>query len=199
VKRAEPRGYDDPLTRGRHHELAADTGQQLMDWITAKAANNVAVNHTEFLHECDERAEKSITRGWVDYFLTRHAEQLFETKSVLQESPRLEVPRVFLQAGLDGFRDHVHSACSELVLNLDEIGISEWEDHCTRRVIVPLAMKGQTIFYGVRRNLKHLSVVVFISVTGEHMTPCFVSSHVNPTAQIGRVQNRRRFNSQAPQ
>jgi hypothetical protein len=66
----------------------------------------------------------------------------FVKPKVLQENLRLEVPRVFLQAGLEGFRDHVHSACAELVFNLDEIGISEWEDHCTRRVIVPSAMTG---------------------------------------------------------
>jgi hypothetical protein len=98
----------------------------------------------ELLHECNKRFGKSITRGWVDSFLTRHAEQLFETKSVPQKSPRLEVLRLFLQAGFNAFRDHIHQACPELVFNLDEIGISESGDCCTRRVIVPSAMKGQT-------------------------------------------------------
>jgi hypothetical protein len=97
--------------------------------------------------------------------------------------PRLEVPRVFLQAGLDGFRDHVHQACAELVLSPDEIGISKWEDHCIRRVIVPSAMEGQTIFHGVRRNLKHIYVVAYISAAGKHMTPFFVSSQVNPMVE----------------
>jgi transposase len=92
VKRAQPRGYDDPPARGRHHELAANAEQQLVDRITAKAANNVAANRTELLYECNERFQKSITRGWVDSFLTRHAEQLFETKGVPQENPRFEVP-----------------------------------------------------------------------------------------------------------
>jgi hypothetical protein len=112
-------------------------------------ANNIAVNRTELLHECNERFGKSITRTWADSFLTRFAEQLFKTKSVPQKNPRLEVPRVFLQARLDGFRGHVHQPCAELVFNLDEIGISEWEDRCTRRVIVPSVTKGQTIFHVV--------------------------------------------------
>jgi hypothetical protein len=91
VKGAQLRGYDDPPARGRHHELAADAEQQLVNWISAKAANNVAVNRTELLHERNERFGKSITREWVDFFLTRHAEQHFETKSVPHEDPRLEV------------------------------------------------------------------------------------------------------------
>jgi hypothetical protein len=95
-------------------------------------ANNLAVNRAEILHECNERFGESITKGWVDSFRTRHAKQLFETKRALQENPRLELPRVFLQAWLHGFRDHIHQACAELVFNLDEIEISEWEDRCTR-------------------------------------------------------------------
>jgi hypothetical protein len=118
AKRAQFRGYDDPLARGQHHEPAANAEQQLADWITAKAAKNVGVNRTELLHERNERFGKSITRGWVDSFLTYHAEQLFETKSVTRENPRLEVPRVLLQTGLDGFRNHVHQASAELVFNL---------------------------------------------------------------------------------
>jgi hypothetical protein len=74
VKRAQLRGYDDPLAQGRHYELTADAEQQLMDRITVKTANNVAVNRTERLYECNERFGKSLTRGWVNSFLTRQGE-----------------------------------------------------------------------------------------------------------------------------
>jgi hypothetical protein len=53
VKGARLRGYDGLPARGQHHELSADAEQQLVDWITAKAANNVAVHRIEFLHECN--------------------------------------------------------------------------------------------------------------------------------------------------
>jgi hypothetical protein len=159
-----------------------------VDWITAKAANNVKINQTELLYERNERFRKNYIRGWVDSFLTRHAEQLFEIKSVLQEKPRLEVPRVFLQAALDGLRDHIYQACAELMRNLDKIGINEWEDRCTQRVIIPSAMKAQTIFHGVHRNLKHISIVTCISAAGEHMTLFSVSSQVKPMAE-GRLRS----------
>jgi hypothetical protein len=41
----------------------------------------------------------------------------FETKSIPRENLRLEVPQVFLEAAIDGLRDHAHNACVELVLN----------------------------------------------------------------------------------
>jgi hypothetical protein len=68
VKRAQLRGYDDPPAPGRHYELAADAEQQIVDWITAKAANNVAVNRTDLLHESNDRFGKSITRDVLTLF-----------------------------------------------------------------------------------------------------------------------------------
>jgi transposase len=121
VTRAKLRGYDDPPGRGRHHKLAIESEQALVDWLTNKAANHMAINKTELLHECNERFGRNITRGWVDSFLKRHADQLFETTSVPQENPRLDVPRAFLEASIDGFRDHIHNACAELVFDLDEM------------------------------------------------------------------------------
>jgi hypothetical protein len=91
------RGYEDPPGRGRHDELDADSEQELIAWIADKAVNNTVVNKTELLHECNKRFGKGITRGWVDSFVKRHAEELCETKSIPQENPRLEVPRAFLK------------------------------------------------------------------------------------------------------
>jgi transposase len=183
IKRAKLRGYEDPPGRGRHCEIEAEPEQELIDWIANKAVNNMAVNKTELFHECNERFGKKITRGWVDSFVKRHSEQLFETKSVSQENPRLEVPRTFLEATIEGFQNHVHNSCAELIFNLGEIGISEWEDRTERRVIVPSTMRGQTIFHGIRRNLKHISVVACISAAGEHITPFFVCSQINDTVE----------------
>jgi hypothetical protein len=93
------------------------------------------------------------------------------------------VPRAFLEAAIDGFRDRVYNACAELVFNLDEIGISEWKDRHERRVIVPSAIRGQTIFHGVHRNLKYISVVAWISAAGEQLTPFFVCSQLNDAVE----------------
>jgi hypothetical protein len=143
----------------------------------------MAVNKTELLHECNERFGKKITRGWVDSFVKRHNEQLVETKSIPQENPRLEVPRAFLGAAIEGFQNHVHNSRAELIFNLGKIGMSEWEDRTERRAIVPSTMRGQTIFHGIHRNLKRISVVACISAAGEHMIPFFVCSQIHDTGE----------------
>jgi hypothetical protein len=103
VKRAHVWGYDNHLARGRPHELATDAEQQPVDWITVTVANNVAVNRTELLHKCNERFGKSITKGWVDSFLTRHANQLFETKKFHKRIQDLKFLESFSKRGLMDF------------------------------------------------------------------------------------------------
>jgi hypothetical protein len=72
-----------------------------------------------------------------------------QTKSIPRANPRLEVPRVFLEAIVDRFLNHVHNACAKFIFNLDEVGSSKWEDKVETKVIVSLAVGGQTTFHSV--------------------------------------------------
>jgi hypothetical protein len=82
------------------------------------------------------------------------------------------VPRVFLEAAIERIRTDVHNSCAELVPNLDENGINEWEDREERKEIIPsgLRVKG---FHGIHRGLKHISVATYISAGGDHMVVCW--------------------------
>jgi hypothetical protein len=73
----------------------------------------------------------------VDFFISQHSDHLVEAKIVPQESLRRGVPRAFLDTAVESFRGHVHNSCAELVFNLDEIGISEWEERAPGTVIIP--------------------------------------------------------------
>jgi hypothetical protein len=48
---------------------------------------------------------------------------------------------------------------AELVINLDEVGIPDWENRKTRTVLVPVTMDGKMIHHAVSRNVKHISVI----------------------------------------
>jgi hypothetical protein len=147
-----------------------------VEWIAKKAHNNIAVTRTELLNHCIATFGTAVTRGWVDSFLSRHVAERFEKKSSPQENQRVEVPRVFLEVAIEGIRTHVQNTCADLVFNLDEIGVSEWEGRAERKVIVPSAMREQKIYHRIHRGLKHISVVTCISVGGDHMIPFLVSS-----------------------
>jgi hypothetical protein len=78
---------------------------------------------------------------------------------------------MFLERTVQDLKEHVMRCVAELVFNLDEVGISDWEDRKTKTVIVPATMRGQTIHHEISRTVKHISVITCISVAEESLTP----------------------------
>jgi hypothetical protein len=78
----------------------------------------------------------------VDSFLLRDNDELAETISKPQEDARLQIPREFLLGTINEIEEVMQSCVCELVFNLNEVGIgvSEWEDRKSKKVVVPTAM-----------------------------------------------------------
>jgi hypothetical protein len=65
---------------------------------------------------------------------------------------------------------------AELRFILDEVGVSEWEGRKDKKVIVPTVLSYHTIHHRACGNLKHMSVMTWISAAGESLTPYGVIS-----------------------
>jgi hypothetical protein len=72
---------------------------------------------------------------------------------------------------------------ADLVFNLDEVDISDWEYRKTKKVVVPAAMLGQMIHHKVSRKVKHISVIVCVSAAGASLLPDIVTSQNSPVVQ----------------
>jgi hypothetical protein len=66
---------------------------------------------------------------------------------------------------------------AELVFNLDEVGMSDWEDRKDKKVIVPKTMNGQTIHHHGSRNVRYISIIKCIPAAEESLTPYIVTLH----------------------
>jgi hypothetical protein len=66
-----------------------------------------------------------------------------------------------------------------LVFNLDEVGISDWEDRKTKTVVVPAVMIGQTIYHEIFWMAKHISVIACASAAEESLTPYILTSQAS--------------------
>jgi hypothetical protein len=62
------------------------------------------------------------------------------------------------------------------VFNLDEVGISDWEDRGPKKVVVPITAALHSIHHQLSRSVKRISVVACISASGECLTPYVVTS-----------------------
>jgi hypothetical protein len=73
-------------------------------------------------------------------------------------------------------RKHVQWMRAELVSNLNEVGMSGWEDRKEKKVIVPAMMDTQTIHHRTSRSVRHISIITCITAVGEFLTPYIVTS-----------------------
>jgi hypothetical protein len=119
----------------------------------------------------------------VNSFVLLHSDEIIQRKSGAQEGQRSQVSGVFLEIIIQDLHEDVKGCVAELVFNLDEIGISDWEHGKTKKVIALPAMCGQTIHHGVSRNEKDISVIACLSAARESLPHDIVTSHNSPTVQ----------------
>jgi hypothetical protein len=169
-------GLSEPRSRGRHLAVNAESEANILAWITSQAEKNAAVTRTEIMNYCREVCKIAVTRGWVDSFISRHSAELIEKKSSPQEEPRLQVPRIFLDQTGHSMHGAVQDRPTDLVFNLDEVGISDWEDRQPKKVVVPITAALHSIHHRLSRSVKHISVVACISASGACLTPYVVTS-----------------------
>jgi hypothetical protein len=62
----------------------------------------------------------------------------------------------------------------ELVFNLHDVGMSEWENCQERKIIVPSTTESQTIYHRKSRSGRNISIITCITTGGEFLTPYIV-------------------------
>jgi hypothetical protein len=102
----------------------------------------------------------------VDSFILRHSDELTEKQSFPQEEPRLQVPRIFLNETISCMNEAVQGCPADLVVNLDEVGISDWEDRKPKKAVIPITATSHLIHHRVSRDLKRISIVTCICQSG---------------------------------
>jgi hypothetical protein len=65
---------------------------------------------------------------------------------------------------------------SELVCHLEEVDISDWKHRKMRKVLAAATMRSSTIHHGISRNVKHISVISRVDITGKSVIPYIIES-----------------------
>jgi hypothetical protein len=91
------------------------------------------------------------------------------------------ISQAFLHRTVQDLKEYVQGWTTEPVFNLDEVGISDWEDRKTRNIAVPAAMLSQTIHHGISRTFKHILVVACACTTEKSLIPYIILSQDSPS------------------
>jgi hypothetical protein len=70
----------------------------------------------------------------------------------------------------------IQGCVRDLVFNLDEVGVSEWEDPKSKKAVIAIGRDSQIIHYGLSRNLKHIIFITCVAASGEHVIPDTITS-----------------------
>jgi hypothetical protein len=76
---------------------------------------------------------------------------------------------------LNALQTHANEQFCGLVFNLDEMGVSEWEERKSREVVIPMDMKGLLIRHKVLRTISHLIVLTCVAESGNALCPVIVT------------------------
>jgi hypothetical protein len=83
--------------------------------------------------------------------------------------------------------EYLQGCTAEPVFNLDEFGISDWEDRKARQFVGsyrrPCAARRDVIHRGISRNVKHISVIACASAAGESLIPGIITSQDSPSVR----------------
>jgi hypothetical protein len=176
-------GRDDPGERGKHIALDHDYEQEVLDWIQQNAEEDSPVTRGEIMDYCVIHCKIKLTRGWVNSYILRHSGDVVKMKNTSQEWHRWQVARASLERIIQDLHQYVQRYAGELMLNLNEVGISDSEGRKTKKVIIPAAMLGQTIHHGVSRNVKHISAITCVCAAEESLLPHIIGSFDSSTGQ----------------
>jgi hypothetical protein len=123
----------------------------------------------------EERFYVTLTHGWVSTFLSRHSKNVGRAIISPQELPRLQTPRCYLDKYINPIKACIPLVPSELIFNLDESGLSDWEERKSRAVLVKAEAADQPLHYPVDCGIRHHTLLCCISASGDAYCPLLLS------------------------
>lgn len=165
---------------GRHNAFDEQTENEIVQEIISRYQSYQSMTQIQILEFVISKFKKNVTKGWVNAFIGRHQDELQKCYSIPQEDSRLCIPRLFLDQHITNMKTYVSGKCSELVFNIDEVGLSEWEDRKIKKVIVPKSADRNNVYHSINRKVYHISMLVCISAGGDALTPLTIMKNKLP-------------------
>jgi hypothetical protein len=163
--------------RNAHRPLTLDLEQEsdVIGFIHEQFASQHYVTQRELLNYVEEKFAKILTSGWMQRFLDRHKSDVSRAIVNPQEQVRMEVPRASLDEYLLLIKKLVQIVPTELIFNLDETGLSDWENRKSKPVIVPAAAGDSRFHYPINRSIRHHTLLCCITAAGDSYCPLLIA------------------------
>jgi hypothetical protein len=96
---------------------------------------------------------------------------------VPQEQLRLRIPRDYLNDYISLIKEYVPLVPAELIFDLHETGLSDWEERKTKPVIIPSHASSSTVHYPIDRAIRDHTLLCCVSASGDAYSPLLIAPH----------------------
>jgi hypothetical protein len=161
-----------------HRPLALDPDQEadIVRFIRERFGSQNYGSQRDVLNYVEERFNKILTYGWMKRFLDRHKSEVSGVTITPQEKVRLEIPHYYLEEYLTLIKKIVPIARPESLSNLDEPGLSEWENRISKSVFIPTQEQESRLHYPVDRSVRYHTLFCFVTDSGDSYCPMLIAS-----------------------
>jgi hypothetical protein len=83
---------------------------------------------------------------------------------------------LFLDEYVKLIKEYVPLVPTELILNIDECGFSDWEERKPKPVLIRRSAQGIALYYPVNTSIRHQTLVCCITPAGDAYCPLLVTS-----------------------
>jgi hypothetical protein len=104
-----------------------------------------------------------------------------------QELTRLQILRRYLQGYIELLRVYVPLVSSELIFDLDETGLSDWEERNLKPIPMSAECENRQLHYSVDRRIRHQMLICGISASGDAYCPLLLSTNLGMLAVFDRA------------
>lgn len=166
-----------PKVDHRPLTLTSDQEEAIDLFISGEASRGNFVTQRMVLRFVEENFGKSLTYGWIEGFLSRRTSQIEKMTIAPQELTRMQIPRSYLDRYIALIKTYVPLVPAELIFNMDETGLSDWEERRPKRVLVPIHAGDSQLHYPVDRRIRHQTLLCCVSASGDAYCPLLVSAY----------------------
>jgi hypothetical protein len=146
-------------------------------FITSEASRGNFGIQKELLQFIERNFNKTLTYGWIHSFLHRSASHVRRMTILSQKMTRMQIPRSYLGQYIVLMDKSVPLAPAELIFDMDETGLSDWEEHRPKRNLVSSEASDANIHDPVDRRIRHQTLLCCISASGDVYCPLLISSY----------------------
>jgi hypothetical protein len=166
---------DEDYAPGTNLKFPPEVEQQFVTEINSRYSDGLPFSPITFLAYVKTITDRSVTKGWVGSFVTRHSTEVMVGKAAPLERARFNVVQEYVDSYVEELHTIVQRTPPCLLFNVDECGIDPFVDAKQMKVLAPATCDRSSLVYRVERKPQHITLTLCISLGGVSLTPHIIT------------------------